>query len=84
MANTQMKHPHHDLIQAYLNGETIQTQMFDGSWSDLKGLETQKYMPPFQHDFQDKVYGMFVRVWNLCKGGASARCTVCGVQRLLK
>ena len=37
-----------------------------------------------EHSFQDKMYGMFVRVWNLCKGGASARCTVCGAQRVLK
>lgn len=37
-----------------------------------------------KHEFQDKLYGAFMRVWTLCKGGASARCTVCRAQKVLR
>ncbi len=51
--NTQAPHPHKALIQAYLNGETIQVKIREGQWADLDALNTRLCMPSF---FNSSVY----------------------------
>lgn len=35
-----------------------------------------------KHDFQDRVYGYMMRVWNVSQKSKTIRCTVCGTTKI--
>lgn len=41
-------------------------------------MTTERHICTCNSEFQDKLYGKFIRLMNLCKDITKIRCTVCG------
>lgn len=54
MSNLKAKHPHHEVILAYLNGETVQYD-YRGNWVDIHPFTERMQFPNFDKKTQYRV-----------------------------